>query len=162
MLELGHGTGHLQIALKQKGVWACGVDASRSMNRIAYRRLRGSDLIPNIINAQAQYLPFASHSFQQIAATFPTDYILDDRTIDEIWRILSPDGELVVIPVAWITGNGLLDRAARYLFRITGQAPEWDDRILEPVKKAGFDVEVSQKSIKGSAVLIIQACKVEV
>lgn len=162
MLELGHGTGHLQVALQKKGVWTYGVDASLPMNRIAYRKLIRDGIVPKLVNAQAQYLPFANHSFQQIAATFPTDYILDDRTIDEVWRILSPDGELVVVPVAWIAGNGLIDRAARFLFQITGQAPEWDDRILEPVKEAGFDVKISQKSIKGSAVLIVQAHKVEV
>lgn len=162
VLELGHGPGHLQKAVLEQGSWTCGLDASRQMGRIAFNRLRNSGLKPNLVNARAQYLPFANSSYSQIVATFPTEYMMDERTLDEVWRVLTPGGKLVVMPVAWITGNGPLERAAAWLFRITGQAPDWDHRVLEPAVKTGFRIELDRKKIASSEVLIIHAYKIEV
>lgn len=162
ILELGHGTGHLQKAALEKGYWVCGLDASRQMGRIALNRLQNSGLKPKLVNALAQYLPFSDGSYSQIVATFPTEYLMDERTLREVWRVLRPGGSLVVMPVAWITGNSPLERAAAWLFRITGQAPQWDDRVLEPALKTGFQIEIDRKKLASSEVLIIHAYKIEV
>lgn len=162
ILELGHGPGHLQKAALEKGFWTCGLDESRQMGRIALGRLREGGLKPNLVNARAQYLPFANCSYSQIVATFPTEYLVQQSTLDEVWRVLCPGGKLIVMPVAWITGNRLLERAAAWLFRITGQAPEWDDRVLEPLAKTGFEIEVERKAVASSEVLIIKAYKIKV
>lgn len=162
ILELGHGPGHLQKAALEKGYWTCGLDESKQMGRIAFSRLRDGDLKPNLVNARAQYLPFANSSYSHIVATFPTEYLMDERTLDEVWRVLCPGGKLVVMPVAWLTGHRVLERAAAWLFRITGQAPEWDDQVLEPAAKIGFQIEVERKELASSEVLIIKAYKIEV
>ena len=161
VLELGHGPGHLQKAMIDKGIWASGVDASPHMGRLAARRMKRLGLQFNLVCARAQNLPFASASFSQIVATFPTEFILDGQTLDEVWRLLTPGGELVVMPVAWITGDKPLERFARWLFRSTGQAPEWDQRALEPAIRAGYHVEVDRKKLESSELLIIHAWKVE-
>ena len=70
-----------------------------------------------------------------------------------------PGGKLVIVPVAWITGKGFLKRAAAALFRVTGQAREWDNEYLEPFIKAGFRVEVIHKKLSNSLVLILLAHK---
>ncbi len=142
--------------------WSCGLDASQQMGRLTAKRLKQLGVKYNLVNAHAQSLPFSSSSLSQIVATFPTEYIVDERTLHEIWRVLCSRGKLIVMPVAWITGDSPLERAAAWIFRITGQAPEWDDRVLEPALKVGFQIKVHRKKLKSSELLLIRAWKVEV
>jgi ubiquinone/menaquinone biosynthesis C-methylase UbiE len=160
VLELGHGPGHLQKALLERGIWSCGLDPSPQMGRLASNRLKNCGFKPKLIKGFAQYLPFAHRSFSQVVATFPTEYIMDACTLAEVRRVLTPGGELIVMPVAWITGIRFLERAAALLFRITGQAPEWDDRALAPALEAGFKLEVEKRALKSSEMLIIHAWKI--
>ena len=58
VLELGHGPGHLQLALNKKGVYVFGIDRSAPMGRIAHKRLHSGQIIPNLVRATAEHLPF--------------------------------------------------------------------------------------------------------
>jgi ubiquinone/menaquinone biosynthesis C-methylase UbiE len=158
-LELGQGPGHLQAALSQSGTPVIGLDESKQMGRLAKRRLRRLGLPSQLVNGDAQTLPFPNASFQQVIATFPSEYIANPETLKEIYRVLQPEGNLLVLPVAWITGRGRLHRAAAWLFRVTGQAGEWDDRYTQPLRKAGFAVRVKRKKLRFSMALILEATK---
>ncbi len=159
VLELGHGPGHLQAALHRKGIAAIGVDESPQMGKIAYRRLTQMGLTPRLVNGHGQLIPFVDESFHQVVATFPAEYILDKRTIEEIYRVLIPGGTAILLPLAWITGRKLLDRLAAWLFYITGEAPSWNDRALEPIKKMGFEAWSEFIDLESSKVLIIHMQK---
>jgi ubiquinone/menaquinone biosynthesis C-methylase UbiE len=161
VLELGHGPGHLQIALNKEGKKVIGLDESMQMGRMASSNLHREGFTPRLVNGLAQWLPFPGSNFQQVVATFPTQYILEPETLAEIYRILLPGGSLIVLPVAWITGSAWYDRFAAGLFRITGQAPEWDERFFMPFKEAGFQVRLEYQSVKASKILIILAVKPE-
>ena len=124
VLEIGHGPGHLQVALHKKEISTFGIDASQQMGSQAYRRISKHDYIPQLNHAYAQAIPVRDKSFDQIVATFPTVYIYDGKTLAETYRVLKDGGTFVVLPAAWITGKGLTDRALAQLFRVTGQAPE--------------------------------------
>jgi ubiquinone/menaquinone biosynthesis C-methylase UbiE len=162
VLELGHGPGHLQANLlrndKQIG-FMIGLDRSHHMGKMAYRKLRRKGLAPALVNGAAQKLPFGNETFDQVVATFPTDYIVHPDTVSEIKRILVPGGKMVVLPLAWITGKRLPERAAAGLFQITGQAPEWDERAIKPVQEAGFEVKVEWIHQKSSMLVLILAKK---
>jgi len=138
VLELGYGPGHLQAMMQTKHIKTFGIDNSRQMGRIATRRIHSLSRTSNLINAYAQILPFPNCSFEQIVATFPTEYAFDPRTLAESLRVLVPGGTMIVLPHAWITGNHFREQAAACLFRITGQAPEWHESFLIPFKDAGF------------------------
>ena len=159
ILELGHGTGHLITSLLQSDKQAVGIDLSPYMGNIASSRLKKAQLHVNLANAQAQHLPFKREYFDHVVATFPTEYILDEKTLSEIYRVLKPAGSAVILPVAWITGKGLADRLASWLFRTTGQSPQWDDQALDPAIRAGFDVRTERISLRSSQVLIVIAEK---
>jgi len=105
VLELGHGPGHLQVALHQKGIVILGLDLSRQMGRQAYQRLADNQFASRLVRGYAQSLPFAEMNFYQVVATFPTEYIYAEKTLAEVYRTLKPGGTLVVLPVAWITGK---------------------------------------------------------
>lgn len=165
VLELGHGPGHLQVTLNIKGISALGMDASRQMGQQASRHLIRENFTPLLICGYAQYLPFPEKSFDQIVATFPTEYIYAQETLSEIYRCLKIGGNLVVLPTAWITGKRLIDRGTAALFRFTGQAPElpshpgWESQWLEPFRKAGFQTEVEMIHQNSWSVVILFACK---
>jgi len=159
VLELGFGPGHLQSALTLRGMPAFGVDASPQMAGLARRRLQRANHSYRLANAYAQQLPFPDESFDQIVATFPSEFILVDDTFSEAFRVLTPSGTLVVLPNAWITGKKLFEKTAAWLFDVTGQAPAWDDRILDYFSKAGFQPRVERVTRKSWTLVIILAQK---
>jgi ubiquinone/menaquinone biosynthesis C-methylase UbiE len=159
ILELGHGTGHLQFALAQKGAAGFGIDLSRQMGRITQRRLSRSSFASRLVNGLAQNLPFADNSFDQVVATFPTPYIFQKQTLAEIHRVLAPAGAFVVTPEAWITGTSPLDQLAASTCRISGQSHAWEDRYLEPFLEAGFVTSTERRQLRSSELLVITAVK---
>ena len=156
VLELGHGPGHLQRILLDQGLFAAGLDESGQMGRLAKRRI-GQPF--KLARGLAQTLPFASQSFETIVATFPTDYIFDQRTLSEVKRCLSDGGRLVVLPVAWPKSPLL-----KWLYRVTGESPaEWSEsltsRLKLPFKNADLETETRIVEVKSSNLLIVIARK---
>jgi len=158
VLEIGHGPGHLLLALAEKGLKATGLDESPWMGKIALKKIKDTTTT-YIVNGYAQFLPFSNTAFNQVVATFPPEFILESAALQEIRRVLVNGGSLVVLPFAWITGHRLSDRLARGLFQFTNQAPEWDDRFLAPFHSAGFQTEVKFIQQDRSTVVLIRAFK---
>ena len=167
ILELGHGPGHLQQILLDRDLVSIGLDRSRQMGKLAKNRLHKNGYTKfRLTSGEAQNLPFKNECFDTIFATFPTEYFYDSRTLEEALRTLKIGGRYIVLPVAWITGNGILDRVAALLFQITGQAPsdlklETNERLADPIKDVGFSVQVEYVEIKSSRALIFIATKEE-
>jgi ubiquinone/menaquinone biosynthesis C-methylase UbiE len=161
VLEVGHGPGHLQIALKKAGVTAYGLDESRQMGYVARRRLLRQGHSPALARGLAQSMPFPNETFDQVVATFPSEYITDPHTLGEIYRVLKPGGSAILLPIAWITGRRLFERAAAWLFRFTGQAALdwWEDRLFVPVQQARFTTQVDKKVLGPSTLLTVKATK---
>jgi ubiquinone/menaquinone biosynthesis C-methylase UbiE len=155
VLELGHGPGHLQSDLLRNGIWAAGVDESRQMGRLAKhdnRRLR-------LVRAVGQALPFADLSFDTLVSTFPTRYILDQRTLSETLRVLQPGGRLIVTFSAEITGGTLPERFLAWLFHVTGQSGDPIDSLTAPFVEAGYTAEPFTVDLGTSRVFLILAKK---
>ena len=121
ILELAHGTGSLQIDLQQAGYTVAGLDLSPYMGRIARRKLERRDLPVHLTRAKSQTLPFADEQFATVISTFPTEFILSPETLSEVYRVLQPDGRLIVVPSSEFVGNGILRTALEWLYRVTGQ-----------------------------------------
>lgn len=161
LLELGHGPGHLQIALAAQGRQIYGLDLSPFMNRQARRRLKRAQLTPRLVNGYAQSLPFSANSFEQIFATFPSEFILHPATLAETLRTLRPGGEFLILPSAKLIGDSLPARISNLLFYLTGQAHPSPTDFHQPavtlLQGAGF-AQVEIKTIQHSqfeALLII-------
>lgn len=117
VLELGYGPGHLQAALAGQGHTAYGADASLPMARRAARRLRRRDGPARLVVAQGQALPFAGQTFTAVVATFPTPYIFAPQTVDEVARVLRPQGRVVMLLTA---AHPVLTMAERILALLGG------------------------------------------
>jgi ubiquinone/menaquinone biosynthesis C-methylase UbiE len=154
ILELGHGPGHLQRALRQRGFDSAALDESPQMGIIAARRLGGGH---QLARGLAQNLPFANASFDTVIATFPTEYIFDARTLASVKRVLREHGRLVALPVSF-PKSGFL----KWLYRITGESPAALDEALlrkykQPFINAGFETELEIIEVKSGILLIVVA-----
>lgn len=153
LLELGCGTGHLLGQALAAGHQAFSVDASPQMVRITRRRLRRKGYAAVLAHARSQDLPFRSGTFSFCISTFPSEYIFDSLTQAEIHRVLTPEGQLVVVASAQIRPRFPWEVLSRWLYRVTGESPAADERWLDPVRRAGFDVRFKVVSIPGADVL---------
>lgn len=161
ILEIGFGTGHLQSSLLQKGMIAFGLDESRQMINISLRRLRKKGFVSGLVRGRAQNLPFGNETLDQIVLTFPAEFILTKTIFVEMHRILKSNGSIIIIPLAWITGQTPLDRLAIWINKITGETPAWDESYISPFASMGFDVHWEMITQPSSRVLLIRLVKKE-
>lgn len=166
ILEIGHGPGHLQIALAKKVRMVVGIDSSRQMGQICAKRMIKRGNRANLANSKAQNLPFPDNTFDKIISTFPTPYIFELDTISEIHRVLIPGGEFIFLPIAWITGRNIHQRFASWLFKVTGQTSEEEKNLymegLKQYKQIGFNTSYEIINLEDSKVLILRVTKVVV
>lgn len=158
-LELGHGPGHLLLTIAQNNQVGFGVEASAQMGRIAAKRLQKHGYKSNVIQALVQRLPLMSNYFSSVLSTFPSEYIIDQETLSEVWRVLQPGGIFVIVSSARITGRNLPDRAAAWLYRITGQSGESQDDWAEPFERLGFSSRLDYVQLHRATVVRVVACK---
>ena len=156
LLELGHGPGHLQRLLLNRGLVAAAIDESTQMGRIAKRRLGSSH---RLTRGLTRSLPYQSGIFDTIISTFPTSYIFQEETLSEVQRCLSDGGRLVVLLAAF-PKNGFL----KWLYRVTGESQaetteSIKTRSQQPFRDSGFYTEVEIVEVKSSRLLIIVAEK---
>jgi ubiquinone/menaquinone biosynthesis C-methylase UbiE len=169
VLEMAHGTGDTLIDLVEQGYQPVGLDLSPYMSRLAQRKLARRGRSAPLVRGQAQALPFAAGAFPAIVATFPTEYIMDPAALAEFHRVLQsadpdagrPAGRLVFVPTAVITGGGLLQRFAAWLFAVTGQAGPWPPQVEERYDAAGFRPRVEIDQLEHSQVVIVVAEKAD-
>lgn len=153
ILELGHGPGHLQRFLLDRGLSPVALDESTQMGKIAKHRLDGKH---KIARGLAQSLPFPVDSFDTVVSTFPSEYIFDAKTLAEVRRVLKPGGKLVVLPAAFPS-----NRFLKWLYTVTGETPEdlseaLKARLAEPFHKAGFrEVQVNVIDHKASMLTLL-------
>ncbi|MFQ5615983.1 MAG: class I SAM-dependent methyltransferase, partial [Anaerolineales bacterium] len=143
---------------------AFGIDRSPQMGRQARRRLESCQLSPSLTRSLAQRIPFPGRVFDQVVATFPTEYIVHPDTLAEIFRVLRPGGSLIILPAATITQpKSGRERFGAWLFRATGQIVKKDKRFQvqmeDPIRQAGFQIETRQRPFKSSTIFIILAQK---
>jgi len=168
ILEIGFGTGTLQAWMHQQKRFGIGLDESWQMIRQTRARLGRDGHQYRLARGLAQSLPFAEQTFRRVVATFPSEYIADPATLGEIWRVLQPGGQMIVLPVAWITGQSLPHRLATGLFRITNEAPpkeslhsSWLVPFEHQLERSGFLVERIFIRQRHSEILVIQAQKTD-
>ena len=173
ILEIGHGPGHMLLALRRAGHQAVGLDLSRQMGRQAQRRLRRAGVGAPLVRGDVKALPFRAAVFDSVLATFPTDYVISPATLAAVNRALRPNGRFVVIPEGHLTGATVLNRFIDWLYTITGQrsgAFAVDDARRWPAGpaglivqrrfiEAGFRVEITPVRLAHSAVTVLVAHK---
>lgn len=159
ILELGHGSGHLQALLAERENVIFGIDVSRQMGRLAMKNIP-TGKFSLLTNGDVHNLPYKSGSFNEIVCTFPTNYITADQVLLEIQRVLVHKGKLIILPMAWIKPTTMIYRCAAWLFNITGQAPEHaqtkvTEFFVKTLSEAGFSCQPHLVDLQNSQVLLL-------
>ncbi len=160
VLELGHGPGHMLVALAEHGFTPVGLDLSPQMGRLAGRRQPAARLV----RGRAQTAPFAAARFDGALATFPTAYIVSPATVAAVFRLLRPGGRLVIVPEARLGGRGPRPTLIDWLYAVTGQrGPSGEGEAARlagwqaALAPAGFRVALHEVVVAESVVIIIVA-----
>lgn len=157
VLELGHGPGHLLSHLMRAGFKPVGLDRSKAMGKLARQLLLRSRLAAPLVRGAALRLPFSAATFQTAVTTFPSDTIMESAALSEVRRVLEPDGVLVIVPMAYLTGNRFIDRGLELIYRLTGQRGDGTQQIEACVAAAGFRATAEWFNLPGSRVMVVSA-----
>lgn len=161
-LELGCGTGHVQLALARRRTgFFVGLDRSPQMIRLACRRQHRSGLQTPLVRADACALPFVSESFDTVIVTFPSDYITAETTVAEIRRVLRPGGTVAIALWARFADDSPYARLVDAAYRVTLQRSPRSatpvslatlHRFGERFERAGIDVSFKEVATPGGVV----------
>ncbi|MFD6287611.1 class I SAM-dependent methyltransferase [Streptomyces sp. NPDC060205] len=95
ILDAGCGSGPLTAALRDRGAFVTGIDASAGMVALARRRL-GDDVALHVADLSDR-LPFEDGAFDDVIASLVLHYLEDwGPTLDELRRVLRPGGRLIM------------------------------------------------------------------
>lgn len=148
VLELAHGTGHLQQRLLAEGYQTVGLDLARAMGRIAQRRLRRAGLAASLVRGRGQALPFPDAAFAAIVCTFPTRFIFEAATLAECRRVLASEGSLVVVLNGVLTHKGIVERLIDRAYAATGQHTTGYEQVIAWVEQHGFRAQLERIASK--------------
>lgn len=162
VLELAHGPGHLLNTMARQGRGPVGLDLSPQMGRLARRRLIQAGCSARLVRARAQALPFRDRSFPAIVAAFPTEFILDPRTVAEVERVLCDEGKIVVVAGCRLTGGDPLSLFLEWLYRVTGQREPVPRPDQTAWTQSGLILHTEWVPVGRSRVLVVVGCKLQV
>jgi len=157
ILELGHGPGHLLLALSDKGFAPVGVDLSQAMVQQARRRVRRAHACVPLVRASTQMLPFSANAFDSIVATFPTDFVCDPKTLAQVKHVLAPGGRLVVAASVRFEGTGLTSRFLAWLYYVTGQSEPSPESFGAWLEHASLSSRIVWEKVGDASVMVVIA-----
>ncbi|MGR9043788.1 MAG: class I SAM-dependent methyltransferase [Gammaproteobacteria bacterium] len=151
LLEVGCGTGRLLFEAERAGYTIYGLDKSMYMLRKCLRNIHQS----KVILADSSLIPIKTSYIDCIVVSFPTDSILVDDFFEEAYRILKPEGRLIILDNPNFF-NGYFDKLFNYLLNFSGEREIGD--ITERLKNR-FRVVNKVIKDKTSSVNVIVADK---
>ena len=105
VLDLGTGTGALARGMYPRGARWTGADISASQIEQARILSARKDMDIEYIVASAEDAPFPAGSFDAVTACQCFWYFDERRALENIHRILRPDGLLCIIYMSWLPGQ---------------------------------------------------------
>lgn len=147
VLDVGCGTGTLTRQIFRNvpsghNRRVVGIDAAEAMIAVAHRKataLTGLEFKAAI----AEALPFASASFDRALSTFffhHLNYNLKRQALDELWRVLRPGGQAVILdvdtPYSWF--GSLCAYSGYWLFQQAEIKENIDGRLREALAASAF------------------------
>jgi len=98
VLDVGSGNGYVLSKYAAEGAEVCGIDITQSAIDLCIKRFEYLQLKGNFQVADAQHIPFPDNTFDCVFSMGVLHHVPDtQKAIDEIYRVLKPDGRLIVM-----------------------------------------------------------------
>ena len=153
ILEIGFGTGHclerIAVSVGETGK-AFGIDISPGMVAVAGIRLKNAHLLDRVelICGDATNLPYKNNVMDGALLAFTLELFNTPdipRVLEEVKRILKPEGRIAVTSLSKITGESLMVHLYEWVHT---KWPEYADCrpifLEESIKEAGYNIKSSQ------------------
>ena len=146
VLEVAVGTGR-NLPFYPQGIRLTGLELSEAMLTIARRRAEELSQEVELLQGDAQALPFPDATFDTVVCTFSLCSIPDDRkAVAEMKRVLRPGGRLLLIDHVPSTTRLLRDiqwLLEQVTVRLEGE--HMLRRPLQHVQAEGFEIERAER-----------------
>ncbi len=97
ILDVGCGTGNYAIKLAQRGCIVVGIDISEEMLAIARKKCQELNLRIELLNANAESIPFADNYFDSVVSIATFEFIRNpQKALEEMFRVVKSNGKIVV------------------------------------------------------------------
>jgi len=152
VLDVGAGTGRLSVTLFRRGAKVTALDVSVKM----LERLHKKSPTINIVEGDAENLPFESESFDLVTTAFVVVHLKDPSIFfKEAERVLRSGGELIITNINQKSAPSVKTSVGQIKIKSYYHRPE---RILELLQEVGFDI-VEEKIVKEKETWINQIVK---
>ncbi|GLV59290.1 ubiquinone/menaquinone biosynthesis methyltransferase [Dictyobacter sp. S3.2.2.5] len=142
VLELAIGTGR-NLSFYAEDVDLTAIELSLSMLEVTRQRARDLKRQVELVNGDAQALPFPDQSFDTVVCTLALCTIPDERkAVAEVWRVLRPGGRFIALE--HVRSPNVIVRGIEHLLEPLSVRTEADHLLREPVEAvqaAGFSIE---------------------
>jgi ubiquinone/menaquinone biosynthesis C-methylase UbiE len=156
VLEVAIGTGR-NLSFYPKGVQITGIDLSPAMLDLARRRATELGIDVELLEGDAEALPFADNRFDTVVCALSLCSIPNGaKAIAEMARVLKPGGRLLLLDHIGSTWPPV--RAAQWLLErltIRSAGEHFTRRQLPVVQAAGLDIVETQRLKAGSVERIL-------
>ncbi|MCD4832075.1 MAG: class I SAM-dependent methyltransferase [Anaerohalosphaeraceae bacterium] len=104
MLDVGCGWGGNVVAAVQMGAVVTGCDVDEDVLEVAGLRAKINGVLPELIQAPAENLPFADNEFDYVQSICVLEHVRDvSKSVNEMVRVLKPGGVgFVQVPNYWL------------------------------------------------------------
>jgi SAM-dependent methyltransferase len=148
ILEVACGRGGFVRELARSGAHVTGCDFSLAALRIGKEKLRalGNGTSAELIQGDAQVLPFADESFDVVVSCETIEHVPDaQKALRELWRVARPGGKLFLTTPNYANFMGLYELYAkfRHADRKDGQPfdrRQWFHQIRGYVRRVGWTI----------------------
>lgn len=132
VLDLGTGTGVLPRGLYRYGAKWVGTDISENQIAQAKRLSAGKDITYRVLPAEE--IDFSDNSFDVITACQCFWYFDHERLMPNLYRILKPNGSILVLYMAWLPFEDRIAGASEQL--VLKFSPNWSGagETVQPIE----------------------------
>jgi ubiquinone/menaquinone biosynthesis C-methylase UbiE len=154
VLDVGCGTGALLLNLHLAGYTAYGLDKSEDMIKICRKKFSYRALPITIFHSECTNIPLNNEAVDSVVATFPTDYILDEKCYKEIHRVLSNEGRLLILDEPYFIKKNPINYLFNFLVSFGSDRKLKD--IANSLNKFGFEtsIEIFQDTCSSVKLLV--------
>ena len=130
ILDLGTGTGALAIPLARAGAHVVGVDASDGQLAAAREAAARAGLQVNFRFARAESTGLPNAAFDAITASMCWGYFETARMVEEVPRLLRPEGVLLIASLIWARDQSEIARATEAVIQ------RYNDAVVRSSRQA--------------------------